>query len=47
MLIKTRGTIEDHISKVETVLTGPRDTRLKVNEAKSFSVPIFLTSVIY
>jgi hypothetical protein len=36
LLIITRGTIEDHISKIETVLTRLRDTRLKVNSAKSF-----------
>ena len=36
LLIITRGTIEDHISKTETVLTRLRDAGLKVNAAKSF-----------
>jgi hypothetical protein len=36
LLIITRGTIEDHISKIETVLTRLRDARLKFNAAKSF-----------
>ncbi len=36
LLIITRGTIEDHISKTETVLTQLRDAGLKVNAAKSF-----------
>ncbi len=36
LLIITRGTIEDHISKIETVLTRLRDAGLKVNAAKSF-----------
>ena len=36
LLIITRGTIEDHISKIDTVLTRLRDAGLKVNAAKSF-----------
>jgi hypothetical protein len=36
LLIITRGTLEDHLSKIETVLTRLRDARLKVNAAKSF-----------
>jgi hypothetical protein len=36
LLIITRGTIEDHILKIETVLTRLRDAGLKVNAAKSF-----------
>ena len=36
LLIITRGTIEDHISKIETVLTRLRDAGLNVNAAKSF-----------
>jgi hypothetical protein len=36
LIITTRGTIEDHISKIETVLTQLCDARLKVNVAKSF-----------
>ncbi len=36
LLIITRGTIEDHISKIETVLTQLRNDGLKVNAAKSF-----------
>ena len=36
LLIITRGTFEDHISKIETVLTRLRDAGLKVNAAKSF-----------
>jgi hypothetical protein len=36
LLIITRGTIDDHISKIETVLNQLRDVGLKVNAAKSF-----------
>jgi hypothetical protein len=36
LLIITRGKIEDHISKIETVLTRLCDTRLKVITAESF-----------
>ena len=36
LLIITRGTLEDLISKIETVLTRLRDAGLKVNAAKSF-----------
>ncbi len=36
LLIITRGTIEDHISKTETLLTRLHDAGLKVNAAKSF-----------
>ena len=36
LLIITRGTLEDHLSKVDTVLTRLRDAGLKVNAAKSF-----------
>jgi hypothetical protein len=36
LLIITRGTIEDHISKIETLLTRLCDAGLKVNAAKSF-----------
>jgi hypothetical protein len=36
LLILTRGDLEDHLSKIETVLTRLRDAGLKVNAAKSF-----------
>ncbi len=36
LLIITRRNLEDHPSKIETVLTRLRDARLKVNAAKSF-----------
>ena len=36
LLIITRGTLEDHIEKIEIVLARLRDARLKVNAAKSF-----------
>ncbi len=36
LLIITRGTLEDHISKIETVLTQLCDARLKVNVATLF-----------
>jgi hypothetical protein len=36
LLIITRGTLEDHLSKVKTVLAKLRDAGLKVNAAKSF-----------
>ena len=36
LLIITRGTLEDHLSKIDTVLTRLRDAGLKVNAAKSF-----------
>jgi hypothetical protein len=36
LLIITRGDLEDHLSKIETVLTRLRDAGLKVNAAKSF-----------
>ncbi len=36
LLIITSGTIEDHISKIETVLTRLLNAGLKVNAAKSF-----------
>ncbi len=36
LLIITRGTLEDHLSKIDTVLTWLRDAGLKVNAAKSF-----------
>ncbi len=36
LLIITRGTIEDHVSKIETVLTRLCDAGLKVNAAKLF-----------
>ena len=36
LLIITRGNLEDHLSKIETVLTWLRDAGLKVNAAKSF-----------
>ncbi len=36
LLIITRGSLKDHISKIETVLIRLRDARLKVNAAKSF-----------
>ena len=35
-LVITRGNIEDHISKIETVLIQLHDAGLKVNAAKSF-----------
>ena len=36
LLIMTRGTLDDHILKIETVLTRLCDAGLKVNAAKSF-----------
>jgi hypothetical protein len=36
LLIITRGTLDDHLSKIETVLTRLRDAGLKVNAAKLF-----------
>ena len=36
LLIITRGTLDDHLSKVETVLARLREAGLKVNAAKSF-----------
>ena len=36
LLVITRGNIEDHISKIETVLIWLRNAWLKVNAAKSF-----------
>jgi hypothetical protein len=36
LLIITRGHLEDHISKIETMLIRLRDAGLKVNAAKSF-----------
>jgi hypothetical protein len=36
LLIITRGTLDDHLSKVETVLARLRKAGLKVNAAKSF-----------
>jgi hypothetical protein len=36
LLIITRGNLEDHLSKIETVLTQLRNAGLKVNAAKSF-----------
>ncbi len=36
LLITTRGTLDDHIDKIETVLARLRDAGLKVNAAKSF-----------
>jgi hypothetical protein len=39
LLIITRGILDEHLQKMETVLTKLRDARLKVNAAKSlFSV---------
>ncbi len=35
LLIITRGTLDDHLFKIETVLTRLRDAGLKVNAAKS------------
>jgi hypothetical protein len=35
LLIITRGILDDHLQKMETVLTRLHDTRLKVNAAKS------------
>jgi hypothetical protein len=36
LLVITRGSIEDHISKIETVLIQLHDTGLKANAAESF-----------
>ncbi len=36
LLIITRGTLDDHLFKVETVLARLREAGLKVNAAKSF-----------
>ncbi len=38
LLCITRGTLEDHLDKLEEVLRRVCDTGLKVNAAKSFSV---------
>jgi hypothetical protein len=35
LLIMTRETLDDHLLKIETVLTRLRNTGLKVNTAKS------------
>jgi hypothetical protein len=35
LLIITRGILDEHLQKMETVLTRLRDARLKVNAAKS------------
>ncbi len=35
LLIITRGILDEHLQKTETVLTRLRDTRIKVNAAKS------------
>ncbi len=35
MLIITKRTLDEHLQKMETVLTRLRDTGLKVNKAKS------------
>jgi hypothetical protein len=35
LLIITRGILDGHLQKMETVLTRLRDARLKVNAAKS------------
>ncbi len=35
LLIITRGILDEHLQKMETVLTRLRDTRLKVDSAKS------------
>jgi hypothetical protein len=35
LLIITRGTLDKHLQKIETVLTRLRDARIKVNAAKS------------
>ncbi len=37
LLIITRQTLDKHLQKMETVLTRLRDTRLKINAAKSSS----------
>ncbi len=39
LLVITRGTLEDHLEKLREVLRRLRDAGLKVNAAKSFSVP--------
>ena len=36
LLIITRGTLDDHLEKIEIVLARLRDAGLKVNAAKSF-----------
>ncbi len=36
LLIITRGSLEDHLSKIDTVLTRLRNAGLKKNAAKSF-----------
>jgi hypothetical protein len=38
LLIITRGILDEHIQKMETVLTRLRDARLKVNAAKALFV---------
>ena len=35
LLLITRRTLDEHLQKIETVLTRLRDARLKVNAAKS------------
>jgi hypothetical protein len=42
LLIITRGTLDDHIEKIEIVLARLRDAGLKVNAAKLF----FCTQVV-
>ncbi len=42
LLIITRGTLDDHPLKIKTVLTRLHDAGLKVNAAKSASVPMKL-----
>jgi hypothetical protein len=39
LLIITRGTLEDHLDKLREVLRRLHNAGLKVNAAKSFSVP--------
>ncbi len=39
LLVITRGTLEDHLEKLGEVLRWLREAGLKVNAAKSFSVP--------
>jgi hypothetical protein len=40
LLVITQGSLKDHLEKLREVLRRLRDAGLKVNAAKSFSVPM-------
>ncbi len=46
LLYITRGSLEDHLDKLEEVLKRLRDAGLKVNAAKSFSVHMKLNILV-